>query len=358
MDIQKILVIKLRHLGDVLLSTPVFSHLKRVFPGARVDGYVWKEALPILKGNRAVAKVHTYDREWKRLGFLKRLPHEMALLYRIRKERYDLVVQLTEGERGIYAAWASGAETKVGFVPKKRWVRSLLTHLVKACPRSRHAVETNLDALRVLGFHPSQDQRELEFPIAEEDRRRAGQLAHGKEYAVVHAPSRWRFKCLPPQLMAQVVDRLKMPVVLTGASSEREFVQKIADLATGNVINCAGKTSLGEMGALFQGARGIITVDSVSLHIASALKVPTVALFGPTSEQTWGPWRNPRAEVVATHLSCRPCHLDGCGGSKMSDCLFALSPQRIVEAFERVIAMDSAGGASAASLLVLNSLER
>lgn len=84
-------------------------------------------------------------------------------------------------------------------------------------------------------------------------------------------------------------------------------------------------------------SRGMIVVDSVALHMASALQVAVVALFGPTSEKNWGPWQNPRGIVVAQNKSCRPCRLDGCGGSKMSDCLWTLSPQAILEGVHKVM---------------------
>jgi heptosyltransferase-3 len=72
----------------------------------------------------------------------------------------------------------------------------------------------------------------------------------------------------------------------------------------------------------------------VPLHMASALKKPVVAIFGPTSDAAWGPWRNPRAKVVAQNISCRPCYQDGCGGSKYSDCLHTLPVERVLEALD------------------------
>lgn len=358
MNIEKILIIKLRHLGDVLLSTPVFSSLQSAFPDAQIDAYIWKEAAPMLQGHPAVAKLHLYDRKWKELSLLKRVPKELSLLRAIRSEKYDLVVNLTEGDRGAHVAMISGAKTRVGFVPKKKHMRRAFTHLVKHCPNPRHTVERDLDAVRILGIHPKWDERDLTFAVSEEHRKKAEELVGEGPYVVIHAPSRWRFKCLPQALMAKVIDLLDARVVLTGAPSEREYVQGIVDQTEKEVLNLAGLTSLKEMGAVFQGSRGLITVDSVSLHIASALKVPTVALFGPTSEKNWGPWRNPHAKVVAQARECRPCRLDGCGGSKMSDCLYTLSPKAIADAFHCVASAETGVGMiSVSSLLALNSFE-
>lgn len=133
-----------------------------------------------------------------------------------------------------------------------------------------------------------------------------------------------------------------------------DMVEEILDLANvEGAISLAGQLSLKELGALYLKSRGLITVDSVPLHMASALKVPVVALFGPTSEENWGPWQHPRARVVAEAMPCRPCYMDGCGGSKRSDCLDTLSIQAILNAYEEV----SAGvAASASALLTLKSL--
>lgn len=116
------------------------------------------------------------------------------------------------------------------------------------------------------------------------------------------------------------------------------MIEEILSFTKKEVINLAGKTSLKELGAVMQMSKGMITVDSVSLHLASALKIPVIALFGPTSEENWGPWQNPQSRVVSRNLSCRPCRLDGCGGSKMSDCLWTLPLSQIIEAWNRVSA--------------------
>ncbi len=92
-----------------------------------------------------------------------------------------------------------------------------------------------------------------------------------------------------------------------------------------DILNLGGEISLKELGALIEASELLVCVDSVPFHMANALKKKVVALFGPTSEVTWGPWRNRQAHVIAQRWSCRPCYQDGCGGSKVSDCLESLS---------------------------------
>lgn len=129
-------------------------------------------------------------------------------------------------------------------------------------------------------------------------------------------------------------------IVLT-ASSDREELQMIEEIITLcpeiPLVNFAGHIDLKELGAVIDEAKILICVDSVPLHLASALKTPVMVLFGPTSELNWGPWRHPEARVVTMPLSCRPCYMDGCGGSKRSDCLTTLSVAQVMQVFHDLL---------------------
>lgn len=311
----------------------------------------------MLLGHPCIAGFHLYDRSWKKGSKLHRFAQETKLLRQIRQSRYDLVINLTEGDRGAIAAKISGAKKKIGVDPGPKLTRKWYTDLIKPCPTPRHAVERDLDALRKLGINPALRDRDLFWYVSDDDRQAMQEKVGDEPYIVMQGAARWRFKCPPPELMARVCDRLNQRVILTGAPSEREFVQQIADQSRGNVVNLAGETTLKEMGALLLGSEGLITVDSVALHMASALKVPVVALFGPTSERKWGPWMHPKSAVVAKNYPCRPCGLDGCGGSKISDCLLTLSVEEIIKALYRVTSAGVEEACSAASLAVLNSFD-
>ena len=336
--VKRILVIKMRHHGDVLLTSPLFSLLKKRVPEAQIDAYIYADGLPMLEGHPAIRKFFLYDRAWKKLGFLKKLLKEWALLRSMRREKYDLILNLTEGDRGAIVAKFCGAIYRVGYDPEKKGFfgkRKIYTHLIKNCRTPRHTVEKQLDAARRIGIFPDPEERELFFHVPEAARERARELVKEEEYILIHPVSRWRFKCPPVEKMGELVRKLRergYTVVITSGpdQAEKEMVEAILVDQEG-VINLSGKTTLKELGALIERAHTVICVDSVPLHIASALKTPLVALFGPTSEIEWGPWQHPRAQVIAKKWSCRPCGLDGCGGSKKSDCLSQLSIDEILE---------------------------
>lgn len=339
-QVKNILVIKLRQLGDVLLATPVLSVLKKRFPNAKIDAYIYQEAHPILQGHPGLHRCWLYPRIWKSKNKLYRGIQELVLWWRIRQANYDLVINLTEGDRGIFAGKISGAPICVGFAPKGKIVKKWLTHVVKSCPTLRHAVERNLDALRRIGVFPSIEEKELFFHIPPSVRLAMKEKLGDQPFIIIHPTARWGFKTWPVDqtrgLIRHLISRGKKVVITSGSSNqEREKVELIKQGL--DVVDLSGTTSLKELGALIESSQLLICVDSFAFHLANALKKPVIALFGPTSEITWGIWKNPYAKIVAQSLSCRPCHQDGCGGSKVSDCLETLSLDQVLREVDSII---------------------
>jgi heptosyltransferase-3 len=304
-------------------------------PKAQIDAYIYSESLPMLQEHPAISEFILMDREWKKLGWVERFKREAALLRRIRKNRYDLVINLTEGDRGAMAARLSGAKVRVGVD-----LRKIYTHVVKNGPSPRHNVEKQLDALRRIGIRIEQEEKKLFLPIRDEARISIGQKVLWENFILIHPTSRWRFKCWPVQnfsaLCQKLIDQGKRLVLTSGPDpDERKIVDEIVRLLPKDVVcNLAGQISLPELAALIERCSAFVCVDSVPFHMASALVAPVVALFGPTSEITWGPWMNPNARIITSEMSCRPCYLDGCGGSKMCECLNAISVDRVCSELE------------------------
>jgi heptosyltransferase III len=350
-SVKKILVAKLRHHGDVLLTSPLFSILKQRFPNATIDAYIYKETAPMLEGHPAIDELLFYDKAIKNQGFLKKIFYEGKLLSKIRKKKYDLVINLTEGDRGALAAWVSKATVRVGFDPEGSGMfkkKDCYTHITRICHQTRHTVERHLDVLRCLGIFPLLEERDLFLNVPREAYKKVEALlaeagVESKRFVMIHPVSRWLFKCLPEQTIAEVIEYLHSrgeKIVLTASSDPLEMAmnEKIISLAKGvPIYHLGGKITLKELGALIDLSKLLICVDSVPMHMASALKAPVVALFGPTSEKTWAPWRNPNARVIAQEYSCRPCYMPGCGGSGKSDCLETLSSRRICQEVEVVL---------------------
>ena len=161
-QVRRVLVIKLRHHGDVLLSSPVFSVLKRYAPQAEIDALVYADTAEMLSLHPAIRQVRTIDRNWKKLGLVGQARAELGLFGQLKAEGYDLLVHLTEHWRGAWLARLLKPRWAVGPVRHgKRWKKSF-SHCY-GHPRNalRHVVEANLDALRRLGIHPLPGERGL-----------------------------------------------------------------------------------------------------------------------------------------------------------------------------------------------------
>jgi heptosyltransferase-3 len=345
--IRRILVVKLRHHGDVLLASPVFTVLRNRVPHAEVDALVYGETRDMLEGHPAIARIHTIDRGWKRQGVALQASRELSLLQGLRERQYNLVVHLTNHWRGAWLAQALRPRYSVAPQREGPWWRWSFTHQFPSPrDRPRHTVESNLDALRRIGIYPAEEEKPLVMvPGAEAQARVDGMLAAegiaAKGFIQVHPTSRWLFKTWTDAKNAAFIRALVADghrVVVTGAPDEKEraILARIVAEAAVPVTDLSGKLTLREMGALSARARLFFGVDSAPMHIAAAMGTPVVALFGPSGEHEWGPWRVPHRVVTSTH-PCRPCGNDGCGGGKVSECITLLPVEQVRSAVNELL---------------------
>lgn len=349
-ELKKILVVKLRNIGDVLLTSPVFANLRRNFPEARLSVLVNAGTEEMLDGNSNVDNVIVYDRDrLNKQSQVRRFIDEFAFLRSLRQERFDLVINLTEGDRGAIVAFLSGAPIRVGMDSAGRGMfgkNRLFTHLVGPPDSGQHMVEQNLRFLAPLGV-PVREMR-VSFSYESADREvvetfLSEAAVQPGRYFHVHLTSRWMFKTMPPAAAAGLVDRIAgysgLTAVLSAAPVEKElgYLERVIAECRRPVVDLGGKLTLKQTGALSATARFFVGVDSAPMHIAAALDVPTLGIFGPSSPTHWGPWDNSlnvnpykkergiqfssRHMVLHTSRECYPCWMDGCNGSKVSDCL-------------------------------------
>ena len=347
--IRRVLVIKLRHHGDVLLTSPVFSVLKNHAPHLEIDTLVYQDTAEMLTLHPAISQVHCIDRKWKNQGLLTQAKAEWQLLSTLQNRSYDLVIHLTEHPRGAWVKRLCGA--RYGVARKlpgkgKSW-RNSFSHLYPITSvNTRHTVELNLDALRRIGIYPGEQERQLVLePGSEAAASVAHMLAqHGLEdrsYIHLHPTSRWLFKCWPVEKMTQLIEALQVQghsIVVTAAPDQREqqMLRHILQPLAQPVIDLSGQLSLKQLAALTSRAKCFIGVDSAPMHIAAAMQTPVVALFGPSGEIEWGPWMV-RHRVITSSHTCRPCGNDGCGGGKVSECLTSLPVTQVLNAVQELL---------------------
>ncbi len=349
-QVERVLVVKLRQLGDVLLSTPVFAALKRRYPHIRVDVLIYREALPLLQDNPDLGEVYCVDRQWKRLPLLRRVRREIGLARNLRSNRYDLVINLTEGDRGAFAALAGAARWRVGrreeknagFIGKSR----VYTHLYRVLDMQRHIVEQHLDALRCTGLRIPMASEPLVLKVPDASRRTAAEKMRaagwrGEPFVLFNPTSRCTFKCLPESTVARVMEQLhadghRIAIASGPAEAEQCMIRDIIGQCAASVLDLGGSMDLLERGATLEQALASLGSDSLPMHMAAALHVPTIAWFGPMPDTVWRPWMVPQ-RVVSMDLNCRPCNLQGCGDGMVAECLAGMEPGPIVQAARELI---------------------
>ncbi len=336
---KRILVIKLKQPGDVLVSSPVLNALKEAWPRARVSYLVPKGTEEMIADHPLLDRLYVLDRRggsWNRTW---------SLLRELRRARFDLVLELSGGDRGAFFARITGAKERLafGYGGRAFWHRFCFTRLLPPPPLRMHLVEHNLEAVRALSVAPRQPRLHFFWSTAVQSRIDALLAAHSltpRGFVVMHPGAGWRFKCWTPEGYARVIEFLQeerhLPVVLTGshAPHEQELVAAILQECRVSPVNFLGQLTLKELGALIAQARFFFGVDSAPMHLAAAVGTPAVALFGPSGDFNWGPWGEGHL-VIKKDWDCLPCGRDGCEGSKVSRCLVELSPGEVLAAMSR-----------------------
>jgi len=335
-----------RNIGDVLLTTPLINNLKMQYPSAEIDFCTNNGTEEMLTLNPNLNKVITYERDFiKSLPVLKRAWKEIQFTLSFRKNNYDIVINLTNGDRGNLIAWASNASIKIGCKNNNSIFKNIFTYEMPN-QQFRHTIETNLDPLRSLNI-PIKNKKVEIFWSLNDEKVISKELANIDSFIHIHPVSRWLFKCISDKIMSQIIDyceiELGSKVVITASSDkfEIEKVDNILSSCQSNPINLSGKLSLKQTAALNKKAKIFIGVDTSIMHISASNNIPVLAFFGPSGADHWGPWDNNLlnsgytqrngAQFMGIHRvfsesrGCQPCGNDGCNGTKISDCLMSLN---------------------------------
>ena len=344
LGIERILVIKLKHIGDVLLATPAIHALRKAFPKSRICALVYAGTDDMLTGNPDLEEVLVFE---KGTG-VGRIRNEGRLVGQLRRIRPDLAVQMGNGDREAILGVLSGARIRVGYDPRGSGFlarRLLLTHIVPQ-DWEKHVVESNLDLVRALGVEP--DARDLRLFVDPQAEAAVNTLVRdmGVErddrVVVIHPTAKWMFKCWTDEGFAQVADYLSeegMTVCITSGSAEREVqkAQRIIGRARRPAIDLSGRLTLKQLTALIARSRLFVGVDSAPMHVAAAVKTPVVALFGASREQNWRPWGDGHL-VLKRDPFCSQLRRKRCEVTKRCECLETLRVEEVIAAVEEQLA--------------------
>jgi len=335
--VRKVLLVRLRSIGDTVLSTPSLFALKRFLPHAEIDILVEDWVAPVLDGHPHVTNVVALERGG--MGPRLRVAQE------IRAAGYDVVYNLHGGTTATLLTRATGAPHRVGYQTYQ--YAQLHNHQSPSASllwgqQKTHSVEQQLALLGWTGV-PVTDRPRTHLVVtsaaAESIARRLSEAGlDDRKIALIHPAAAFATKQWATQHFARVAESLAergYASVAIGASPERALLDALVDEASVRIITF--ELSLPEVAALAARSQLFVGNDSGIAHMAAAVGTPSVVIFGSSNVAHWRPWNTAPAEVVREEMACQPCHGYFCEKFPEPECILRVPVDRVVNAIDRIL---------------------
>ncbi|MEK7818650.1 MAG: lipopolysaccharide heptosyltransferase II [Bacteroidota bacterium] len=304
---MKILLIKLRAIGDIILSTPVIENLRLEYPQAKIDVLVEKFAMPVLESNPFINKILVFD---------KKIDSSFGLIKKVRNEKYDLVIDLFGNPRTALITFLSGAKKRVGF--DFRFRSYAYNILVNPKGNEIHNIEFNLDSLRKINIpiKTNEPKYYLSENISDEIKNWKNENINANDLKIgINAGGGWEIKQWKSESFAKLSDKLvenySAKIFLFWGPNEFEIVKNISDKMKNKCV-LIPKTNLNELAFIIKEMNLIISNDSGPMHISSALNLPTLGIYGPTNPFLQGPTGEKSYWIRKENLDCIACNKIKC----------------------------------------------
>jgi ADP-heptose:LPS heptosyltransferase len=365
---NSILIVNPFGIGDVLFTTPLVRAVGRAFPGSRLAYLCNRRTETILRGNPHLSELFVYERDevvrlWRtsRRAWIRQVA---GMLSRLRRGRFDLVIDLSLGERYSGIMRLLGVRRRVGFNYRGRG-RFLSATLTIDGYHERHVVDYYRRLLSFVGI--AMDEGDLECRVSEDDERWADAWMRqrgldGERPLVGLVPAggvSWGegapFRRWSAEGFAEVGDRLAAchgaKILLFGEAADHQVCSAVAGLMRAPVVDVSGQTTLGRFISLLKRLDLVVCNDGGPLHLAVSQRTKTVSIFGPVDPRVYGPYPyNPQRHrvVIRRELLCRPCYhrfkLPPCPYERA--CLTEVEPDDVVRASEALLGDSAAAGAA------------
>ncbi|HEX8251417.1 MAG TPA: glycosyltransferase family 9 protein [Pyrinomonadaceae bacterium] len=357
--VNRVLVVRLRSIGDTVLATPSLDALRRFLPGARIDILLEDWVAPVLEGFDAADNVLSFKKD----DFRSRL--QMAR--QIRRTKYDVAFNLHGGTTATFFVRASGARHRVGYTENQ--YNFLYNHLLSSSSdfwqkEKTHSAEQQLALLGFVGV-PVADQPKSRLVVTEKalsslEKKFSAGMQSGNDariflpesdfvkseirnsqsaFALLHPVAAFETKQWATENFAEIADflhRKGLPVVAVATGKESEVLEKLKRLSSFPILTFDDLT-LPEITALASQAKLFVGNDSGIAHIAAAVQTPSVVIFGSSNIHHWRPWTNARHEIVYETFACQPCAGYFCKEFGEPKCILNVKTRNVIEAIEKVL---------------------
>ena len=328
----------MKFIGDVILTTPIIRSVRAALPSAYIAYMGEKEAVSLLEHNPSLDEVIPFDFsvpsvvEQTRVGFL------------LRRRKFDLVIDLFGNPRSALLTYLSGARVRVGIDRPGRG--KLYTMRIQDDGKPKTAIGFHEQFLRALGI-PT-DPARTEIILTNDERRNAARLlASLEERAPVgdarppiiglHVGATWPAKMWLPERFGELADMIRSQlgaqVVLTAGPKDKETIARV--VAAGSSALAVPVLPLRQLAAVIAQCSVFVSNDAGPMHIAPAVGVPTIGLFGPGEDDIWFPYSRSDGHVpLRMDVPCHPCHLNFCNrtGNEYMECMKLLTTVDVFEA--------------------------
>lgn len=328
---MKVLILKPSSLGDIIHAIPVLRLIKQQRSDWEVHWWIAKHFAPILEMDQDISALHYFDRyAW---GSIEGIRSGIDGVSRMRREQFDIVIDLQGLARSALHGWAARGGYTLGLDHRREGAAILYDEAIERPTQETHAVDWCREVLPKLGLKSEGSFEWLpERPWLSKNLFTQG-FESGCRWIALCPGARWKSKQWPLDSFMSLVEKMdssNVRFVVIGGPEDRAMGEHLG--REERVLNLTGCTTIPEMIEWLRVCSVVITNDTGPMHIAAALNIPVVALFGPTDPKRTGPYRVRGKVLQSCQLDCVPCFQKRCGRSEERECLRLITPEEVLDA--------------------------
>lgn len=336
-NVKRVLVVRLRSIGDTVLATPSLIALRRFLPDAQIDVLLEDWVAPVLEGFEAIDNLITVSKSEK---------SRLQTAWRIRRNKYDVAFNFHGGTTATFFVRASGANHRVGF--ENYQYKSLYNHRLSSASEIWHQAinHSAKQQLALLGFVgvPVEETIKSSLTVTKQaadsiEEKLSSLRLHPSSFALLHPVAATETKQWATEKFARAAEFLAdkgLKTVAVATKKEREVLENLKNFAR-VPVEIIDDLSLPEITALASRARIFVGNDSGIAHIAAAVKTPSVVIFGSSNVKHWHPWTDAPNEIVYSEKPCEHWRGGIHKGLEDPKCIFCVEVEDVTAAIERVL---------------------